>query len=103
MITKEYQSTASISFHDFRQYLSGRRITGFFSLRMKILDCQKQNVINMCQHPAYQVNVSRKGVLCAGNFLGHPVLCVIGKTIRMIMIEFRMFSYNFAHTIVSDT
>ena len=31
----------------------------------------------MCQHPAYQVNVLRKGVLCApdsSNFLGHPVL-----------------------------
>ena len=25
------------------------------------------------------------------------MLCVIGKTIRMIMIELRMFSYNFAH------
>ena len=30
----------------------------------------------MCQHPAYQVNVSRKGVLCvldSSKFLGHPV------------------------------
>ena len=25
-----------------------------------------------------------------------------GKTIRMIMIELRMFSYNFAYTIMSD-
>ena len=41
---KEYQSTASISFHDFRQYISGRCIIGFFSLRMKTLDCQKKNV-----------------------------------------------------------
>ena len=24
------------------------------------------------------------------------MLCAIGKTIRMIMIELRMFSYNFA-------
>ena len=26
------------------------------------------------------------------------MLCVNGKTIRMIMIELRMFSYNFADT-----
>ena len=31
------------------------------------------------------------------------MLCVIGKTIRMIMIGFRMFLYNFAYTIMSDT
>ena len=24
-------------------------------------------------------------------------MCVIGKAIRMIMIELRMFSYNYAH------
>ena len=30
------------------------------------------------------------------------MLCVIGKTIRMVMIELRMFSYNFAHTIMSN-
>ena len=30
------------------------------------------------------------------------MLCVIGKTIRMIMIELRMFSYNFAYTIMND-
>ena len=30
------------------------------------------------------------------------MLCVIGKTIRMIMIELRMFLYNFAWTIMSD-
>ena len=31
------------------------------------------------------------------------MLCVIGKTIRMIMIELRLFSHNFAYTIISDT
>ena len=34
----------------------------------------------MCQHPAYQVNVSRKAVLCApdsSKFLGHPVLWLL--------------------------
>ena len=30
------------------------------------------------------------------------ILCVIGKTIRMIMIELRMFSYNFVYTIMND-
>ena len=30
------------------------------------------------------------------------ISCVIGKTIRMIMIKLRMFSYNFAYTIMSD-
>ena len=30
------------------------------------------------------------------------LICVIGKTIRMIMIELRMLSYNFAYTIMSD-
>ena len=30
------------------------------------------------------------------------MLCVIGKTIRIIMIKFRMFSYNFTYTIMSD-
>ena len=30
------------------------------------------------------------------------MLCVLGKTIRMIMIELRMFSYNFAYTIMND-
>ena len=30
------------------------------------------------------------------------ILCVTGETIRMIMIELRMFSCNFAHTIMSD-
>ena len=30
------------------------------------------------------------------------MLCVIGKTIRMIMINLCMFSYNFAYTIMSD-
>ena len=30
------------------------------------------------------------------------MLCVIGKTIRMIMTEHRMFYYNFAYTIMSD-
>ena len=30
------------------------------------------------------------------------MLCFIGKTIRMIMIELPMFSYNFAYTIMSD-
>ena len=73
MITKEYQSTASISFHDFRQYISGTCIIGFISLRMKILDCQKQNVDKYVPTPC----ISRKGVLCApgsSKFLGHPVL-----------------------------
>ena len=34
--------------------------------------------INMCQHPAYQVNVSRKEVLCAqdsSKFFGTP--CIV--------------------------
>ena len=31
------------------------------------------------------------------------MLCVIGKTIRIIMIKLPMFSYNFAYTIMSDT
>ena len=30
------------------------------------------------------------------------ILCVIGETIKMIMIELRRFSYNFAYTIMSD-
>ena len=68
MISKEYQSIASISFNDSRQYISGRCIIGFFSLRMKILDCKSRMSINMCQHPAYQVNVPRKEVLCAPDF-----------------------------------
>ena len=51
MVTKEYQSTASISVDDFRQYISGRCIIGFFSLRMKTLDCQKQNVNKYVQAP----------------------------------------------------
>ena len=29
-------------------------------------------------------------------------MCLIGKTIRMIMTELRMFSYDFAYTIMSD-
>ena len=36
----------------------------------------KSQQINMCHHPAQQVNVSRKGVLCArivANFFRHPV------------------------------
>ena len=30
------------------------------------------------------------------------MLCVIDKTIRMIMIKLRVFSYNFACTIMSN-
>ena len=30
------------------------------------------------------------------------MLCVIDKTIRMIMIELGMFSYNFAYRIMRD-
>ena len=30
------------------------------------------------------------------------MLCVIGKTIRMIMIELPMFCYNFSYMTMSD-
>ena len=37
----------------------------FFNLRTKIIYYQKQSQkINMCQHPTYQVNVSKKEALC---------------------------------------
>ena len=57
--------TASISFHDFKQYMSGRCIIGFFSLRMKTLDCQKQNVNKYVPTPCRSNKCIKKGVLCA--------------------------------------
>ena len=42
-------------------------IMGFFQLKNEnpILSKIESQLINLCQHPTHQVNVSRKGVLCA--------------------------------------
>ena len=43
----------------------GRCIMGLFYLTNDNPRLKSRMSKSMCQHPAYQVNVSRKGVLCA--------------------------------------
>ena len=46
----------------------------------------------MCQHPAHQVNISRKAVLCvpdSRNFFRHPVLLKLERAL------FRSYRYRF--------
>ena len=48
--------------------LDNNCIIGFFKLKNEnpILSKPESQQINMSQHPTHQVNVSRKGFVCAG-------------------------------------